>query len=74
MALELSNESWRIAFGDGNKRRHVTIDADDLMALQAGVEQAKIRFRLAELKTIVVFVTGRGATVFGCTAPRSTAR
>ncbi len=54
MALELSNKSWRIAFGDGNKRRHISIDAGDLMALQAAVEKAKSCFGLAEEKTAVV--------------------
>ena len=53
LALELSNKSWRIAFGDGNKRRHISIDAGDLTALQAAVEEAKSRFGLAEEKAAV---------------------
>ena len=53
MALELSNKTWRIALSDGNKRRHISIDAGDLMALQSAVEQAKTRFRLAEEAAVV---------------------
>ena len=30
MALELSNKSWRLAFGDGTKRRQVSVPAADL--------------------------------------------
>ena len=29
IAFELSNSTWRLAFSDGNKKRHVTIKARD---------------------------------------------
>ena len=54
MALELSNKTWRIALSDGNKRRHISIDAGDLMQLSsrptsvgvgAGVRRARSAMR-----------------------------
>ena len=33
MALELSNKNWRLAFGDGTKRRQVSVPAADLAKL-----------------------------------------
>ncbi|MBI3375462.1 MAG: hypothetical protein HY017_27410 [Betaproteobacteria bacterium] len=36
MALELSNKSWRLAFGDGTKRRQVPVPAADLPKLGCG--------------------------------------
>ena len=44
MALELSNRSWRLAFGDGNKHRQVSVPAADLAALAGAVAKAKGRF------------------------------
>ncbi len=46
MALELSNTSWRLAFGDGVKRRQVVVPAADLMKLAEVVAKAKERFKL----------------------------
>ena len=33
MALELSNKSWRLALGDGTKRREASVPAADLVPL-----------------------------------------
>src|SRR3990172_99030 len=41
MALELSNRSWRLAFGDGAKRRQVSVPAADLAALAGAGAEAK---------------------------------
>ena len=40
MALELSNESWRLAFGDGTKRRQGPVPAADLAKLAEAVAVA----------------------------------
>ena len=34
IAFELSNSTWRLAFSEGNKKRHVTIKARDLKQLE----------------------------------------
>jgi len=46
MALELSNRSWRLAFGDGAKRRQVSVPAADLAALADAVTKAKEHFEV----------------------------
>ena len=46
IALELSNRSWRLAFGDGAKRCQVSVPAADLAALGGAVAKAKERFRM----------------------------
>ena len=37
MAMELSNKTWRLAFGEGTRTRQVSIAAGDVVALQAQV-------------------------------------
>ena len=46
MALELSNKSWRLAFGDGTKRRQMSVPAADLAKLAEAVAKAKEHFKL----------------------------
>ena len=46
IAFELSNSTWRMAFSDGNKKRHVTIKARDLKQLWVEIDKAKRRFHL----------------------------
>lgn len=53
MALELSQARWKLAFGDGQRRRERTIEAGDLMALEWEVARAKERFRLAGSAPVV---------------------
>ena len=48
IAFELSNSTWRLAFSDGNKKRHVTIKARDLKQLEREIEKAKNRFGLKD--------------------------
>ena len=73
MALELSNNTWRIALSDGNKRRHISIDAGDLVAVQAAVQTAKTRFVLAAEKTAAVSCYEAGRPSFS-TRPTISAR
>ena len=46
MALELSNKSWRLAFGDGTKHRQASVPAADLAKLAEAMAKAKERFKL----------------------------
>ena len=48
IAFELSNSTWRLAFSDGNKKRHVTIKARDLKQLEIEIAKAKKRFGLKD--------------------------
>jgi len=48
IAFELSNSTWRMAFSDGNKKRHVTIKARDLKQLSVEIDKAKRRFHLED--------------------------
>lgn len=47
MALELSNTTWKVVFGDGARRRQVAVPAGELVKLQQAVAEAKERFGLA---------------------------
>lgn len=47
-ALELSSTKWKLAFGDGERSRLVTIDAGDWIALGREVAKARLRLGLAE--------------------------
>lgn len=53
MAMELSHSKWRLAFGDGAKRRHVTIKASDLAALGEALSKARARFQLPAGASVV---------------------
>jgi transposase len=53
MALELSNRSWRLAFGDGAKHRQVAVPAADLAALAGAVAKAKERFKMPTSARVV---------------------
>ena len=60
MALELSNKSWRLAFGDGAKRRQVSVPAADLAKLAEAVAKAKERFKLpASARVLSCYEAGR---------------
>jgi transposase len=45
-AQSTTPQDWRLAFSDGNKKRHVTIKARDLKQLEREIERAKSRFGL----------------------------
>lgn len=53
MALELSNEKWRLAFGDGTRSRQVNIAAGDIAALTEQLEKVKAKWGLAEDVAVV---------------------
>jgi len=53
MALELSNKTWRVTFGDGARRRQVSVPAGDLAKLREALSQAKERFGLPALTPVV---------------------
>jgi hypothetical protein len=53
MALELSNKTWRVTFGDGARRRRVSVLAGDLAKLREALSQAKERFGLPALGFLV---------------------
>ena len=48
IAFELSNSTWRMAFSDGNKKRHVNIKARDLKQLGVEIDKAKRHFHLED--------------------------
>ena len=60
MALELSNKTWRLAFSDGAKRRHVYVPASDLAKLACAVAKAKERFGMpASSRVLSCYEAGR---------------
>lgn len=60
VGLELAKNRWVLAFGDGRKRRHVTIEGRDWKAFDAAVEQSKRKFGLSdEVQVVVVQEAGR---------------
>lgn len=60
MALELSNKSWRLAFGDGTKRRQVSVPAADLAKLACAVAKAKEHFGMpASARVVSCYEAGR---------------
>ncbi len=60
MALELSNKSWRLTFGDGAKRRQVSVPAADLAKLACAVAKAKEHFGMpASARVVSCYEAGR---------------
>ena len=60
MALELSNKSWRLAFGDGAKRRQGSVPAADLARLAEALAKAKERFKMpASARVVSCYEAGR---------------
>lgn len=60
MALELSNKTWKVVFGDGVRRRRVSVEAGSLKQLQAGLSEAKSRFELeADSRVMSCYEAGR---------------
>ena len=53
MALELSNTTWKVVFGDGARRRQVAVPAGELMKLQEAVVEAKQRFALGSATRVL---------------------
>ncbi len=60
MAIELSNNDWKLAFSDGKKMRYVGMDARKLYQLQKELEKARKVFGLDEnVKTTSCYEAGR---------------
>jgi len=60
MGLELSNKNWRLAFGDGTKRRQTSVPAADLVKLAEAVAKAKERFKMpASVRVVSCYEAGR---------------
>src|SRR5438309_11692627 len=62
MALELSNKNWRLAFGDGTKRRQVSVPAANLVKLAEAVAKAKERFKMPASAQVVSCYINRPIT------------
>jgi len=48
IAFELSNSKWKLAFGNGIKKRQKTITARDLSGLMEEITKAKHRFKMSD--------------------------
>jgi len=48
IAFDLSNAKWKLAFGNGIKKRHKTIPAGDLPGLMEEIAKAKHRFKMGD--------------------------
>ncbi len=60
MAMELSKKQWKLVFGDGRKRRQVTIEGGDLEQLREALQTARERFQLSkEIRTMSCYEAGR---------------
>lgn len=60
MALELSNERWRLAFGDGTHKRQVSIAAGDIAALSEQLSKVKVKWSLGEdIAVVSCYEAGR---------------
>ena len=46
VAFELSQNKWKLGFGDGERMRFKTIEARDVRQLQEEIEKARERFNL----------------------------
>ena len=60
IAFELSNKAWKIAFGDGFKKREKTIVARCLPVFEAELEKARKHFRMeADVEIYSCYEAGR---------------
>jgi transposase len=60
MALELSQNKWKLGFSDGNKMRFKSIDARNLEQLQEEIAEAKLRFHLDDdVRIVSCYEAGR---------------
>jgi len=60
MALELSNKSWKVCFGDGKRRRRVSVDAGDMARLREQIDLARKKFGLAkDCRVVSCYEAGR---------------
>lgn len=60
LAFELSNNTWKLAFSDGARRRRKNINARDLEQLDVEIEKARNKFKLPEkVKIVSCYEAGR---------------
>ena len=60
IAFELSNSKWKLAFGNGIKKRLKTVKAGDMVALMEEVEKSKKHFKLGdEVQVYSCYEAGR---------------
>ena len=60
MALELSQNKWKLGFSDGEKERFKSIDARNLEQLQEEIEKARLRFHLDDdVRIVSCYEAGR---------------
>ena len=60
MALELSNKTWRLGFGQGQKVRQVTIESGHWSDLRSAIETAKSKLSLpSDCRIISCYEAGR---------------
>jgi transposase len=53
VAFELGNNTWKLAFSNGRKVRHVTVTARDLGQVQGALLRAQTHFGMAEAAAVV---------------------
>lgn len=59
-AFELSSSKWKLAFSNGDRVRHVTVVAGDLLRIEEELGKAKTRFRMSEdVRVISCYEVGR---------------
>jgi transposase len=62
MALELSQNKWKLGFSDGKKMRFISIAARVLERLHEEIEKAKLKFNLqGDIRIISCYEAGRDA-------------
>jgi transposase len=60
LAFELSENKWKLGFGDGERMRFKTIEARDLAKLEEEIEKATERFKLrGDAKIVSCYEAGR---------------
>jgi len=60
MALELSNKTWRLAFGDGGRHRQVKIEAGNIARLEEQIGVVKRNWRLEPgVRVVSCYEAGR---------------
>ena len=60
VAFELGNNTWKLAFSDGRKVRHVTVTARDLGQVERALLRAQDHFAMAEgCPTVSCYEAGR---------------
>lgn len=60
IAFELGDKTWKLAFGDGEKVRIVTIEARNLVRLREEIERTKKRFKMSgKIRIVSCYEAGR---------------